>query len=79
MKAKVKTGKLKKLFGIRIKILRLMADLTQEELAEKIDVTLNTIGHIERGISGTNFENLVKLSLVFKVEVKDLFNFDSLN
>ena len=35
--------------GHRVRTLRRMRDLTQEELAEKLDISASFLGHIERG------------------------------
>ena len=51
-----------KLFGKRIKELRERKKLTQEKLAKKIGLDLQTISRIETGYYFTSFENLEKLA-----------------
>lgn len=63
-------------FGKRIKELRIAQNLTQEELAEKIGLEYQTISRIETGYYFTNFTNLLKFADVFKISVKDLFDFN---
>ena len=49
-----------RLFGERLQQLRIRKSLTQSELARKADVSLRTIGNIERGSGGT-LESLVRI------------------
>ena len=67
---------LKAQFGRRLKYLRKQADLTQEQLADKTDLTIESISNIERGLFGPKFDNLEKIAAVIEVEVKELFIFD---
>ena len=67
---------LKEQFGKRIQNLRKQAEITQEELANKTGLSIDTISHIERGVFGTKFEILEQLAEIFDVEVKELFEFD---
>ena len=48
-------------FGQRVRDLRRKQDLTQEELAEKIDLSASFLGHIERGSRIASLETLVAL------------------
>ena len=66
---------LKTKFGKKLKQLRKERDITQEELADKTDLTIESISNIERGIFGPKFDNLEKIAKVLKVEVKELFDF----
>jgi len=70
-------GQLKIQFGKRLKDLRKQAGLTQEQLAEKVNITVESISNIERGIYSPKFSNLEKISEILEVEVKDLFDFHS--
>ena len=66
---------LKQRFGKNMAFYRANAKLTQEELAERCDVSVETISHIERGIHGPRFDLLETLAVVLQVEVKQLFEF----
>ena len=66
---------LKVQFGKRLQQLRTEAGLTQEQLAAKIDLTIESISNIERGIHGPKFENLEKIAKVLKIPVKEMFEF----
>lgn len=70
-------GKLKKKFGKRLQNLRREASITQEQLADKTGLTVESISNIERGLYGPKFENLERIAAVLKVPVKELFDFES--
>ncbi len=69
---------LKKQFGKRLQQLRGAASLTQEELAEKVGLTIESISNMERGIHGPSFDNLEKIVAALKIPAKALFEFDEL-
>jgi len=69
-------SQLKKQFGKRVQTLRLAAKLTQEQLANEVGVTIESISNIERGIHGPSFDNLEKIASALNVAVKNLFIFD---
>jgi len=55
--------------GKRIKEERLKLNLTQEKLAESIDISDTYMGQIERGERGITLENLIKLANKFGVTI----------
>lgn len=55
-------------------ILRTKKGLTQEELAQKIGVTRQTIISIEKGNYTPSVHLALKLASVFKVRVEDIFS-----
>lgn len=59
--------------GRRIKDLRRAADLTQEDLAERIGKAVQSISAIERGEYNPSFETLEALAEVFNVAPAYLF------
>ncbi|MBR1425444.1 helix-turn-helix transcriptional regulator [bacterium] len=66
----------KKKLGKRIKELRKQKGLTQEQVAEFIEMEQNTISVIE---SGRNFPTLVtleKMATVLGVDLSDFFNYE---
>ncbi len=69
---------LKKQFGKRVQQLRQARKITQEELAEKVGVSIESISNIQRRIHGTNFDNLEKIIPDFQFSAKTLFEFDTL-
>ena len=52
---------------------RKRADLTQAQLAEKVDRQPNAIQNIENGKAGPTFETLVRLTQALEVDARDLF------
>lgn len=68
-------SELRVLFGKKLRTLRRANDMTQENLAEKIGVSVEFISNVERGINAPSFETLEKMANVFKVKYKDLFDF----
>lgn len=69
---------LKKQFGKRLQQIRMMRGLTQEELAEQVGLTIESISNMERGIHGPGFDNLEKLVAILQVPAKTFFEFDPL-
>lgn len=70
---------MKKLFGKRLRELRTAKMLTQETVAELIDIKPENYSRIENGLSFPKPENLVKLSKVLGVEIAELFQFNEIN
>ncbi len=65
---------LKKL-GARIQEERKKARLTQEELAERVDLSVNYIGYIERGKQAPYLKTLERIADALGIEVYELFLF----
>lgn len=61
------------LLGSNIRRYRKLARLTQEALAEKLDLSLNFMGQVERGSRTPSFSTLGRIAQVLKVEIPDLF------
>lgn len=53
--------------GKRIKELRKQQKLTQEQLAEKLNIYVDHLGKIERGTSGASIDVLVQIAIDFNV------------
>jgi transcriptional regulator with XRE-family HTH domain len=70
-------NEIKILLGKRVKYLRRLRDMTQAQLAEKLNLSVNYISQIETGIASPTFETLVKLSEGLEISLKELFDFDS--
>ena len=62
------------LIGSRIKEKRKNCGITQEEMAEKISVSVGYISQIERGITKINLEILAKISSVTNCEMAELIS-----
>jgi transcriptional regulator with XRE-family HTH domain len=61
--------------GKRVKYLRRLKNLTQAQLAEKIDLSVNYVSQIETGIASPSFKTLLLLAQGLDVELKELFDF----
>jgi transcriptional regulator with XRE-family HTH domain len=66
---------LRVLFGRRLRQLRRQKDLTQEQLAEAVGVSVEFISNMERGVNAPSFETLEKLAEALGVPVEELFSF----
>lgn len=66
---------LKVLFGRRLKQLRESKGLTQQGLAELLDMQTNSIGLIETGSRAVSFETIEKLADKLNVNYYELFDF----
>lgn len=67
---------LKVSFGKRLRELRASKGFTQEQLADAVGLTVESISNIERGVYGPKFDNLEKIAAVLKVTVRELFEFE---
>lgn len=63
------------LLGRRIKELRKAKGLSQESLAERMEVHPKYLGSVERGEQNPTLEFLTKLALALEAEPVDLFNY----
>lgn len=68
-----------KLIGLRIKKNRKAKNLTQEQLAEKLDVTVGYISQLKRGISKINLDTLGKISSVLNCEITTFLTNSAVN
>lgn len=66
---------LRKEFGKRLRTLRRQAGLTQEQLAEAAEVSVDFLSLVERGVNAPSFDNLEKLARALGVSVRELFDF----
>lgn len=64
--------------GSKIKELRRNRRLSQEELADIINVNFRTIQRIETGRNVPSLETLSKLAQAFEIHIRDFFNFEYL-
>jgi len=60
-------------FGRRVKQLRKRRGMTQEVFAEALDLSVDFVGLVERGINAPSFENIEKIAVVLGVEIYELF------
>jgi len=68
---------LKTKLGERISQLRREKNLTQEQLAEVTEYSVEFVSLVERGINGPSIEGLERISQALNVEPKELFEFNA--
>lgn len=67
--------KLLKLFGKNVKIERVKKDLTQEKLAELMNVSQNYVSSIETGKENMSLAKILELSKYIECDISSLLNF----
>ena len=65
--------KIKNSIGKKIKLLRLDKGLSQEKLAEFVNMSREHISCIERGKNLPTIETLYNMSQFFEIDIKDFF------
>ena len=68
---------LREKFGNRLKSIRLSRKMSQEQFAELLDISVDFLSLIERGINAPSFENLDVFAVQLGIPVADLFTFDA--
>lgn len=71
----MKDKNFKKLFGARVRYLRKLADLSQENLSERAGLSTKTISYIENGKNTISFNKLPIIADAIGVPVYKLFVF----
>jgi len=66
-------GNLRVTFGKNLRRVRRQKDLTQEQLAEAAEISIEFLSNIERGINAPSFETIQKLSKVLGVPASVFF------
>ncbi len=64
-----------KRFGKNVKIERIKQDLTQEKLAEIMDVSQNYIANIECGKANMSLAKVLELANYLNIRIEKLLNF----
>lgn len=64
---------LKQAFGTNVRHHRRAAGMTQEKLAGEVDVSIETIGKIERGVAAPSFDTAEKIAAVLDLSPLALF------
>lgn len=63
-------------FGDTVRKKRKEAELSQEELAEKLGIHRTYMSFIERGIRNPSLIMIFKISRALKIKLPELFDFD---
>lgn len=61
--------------GLKIRRIREARKLTQEQVAERVDISLKHMGHIERGTANPTFKTLLALADALDTPLPDLINY----
>lgn len=64
-------------FGSRIRELRMMREISQEELAWRCQLSKNYVSDVERGKRNVSLKAIEKFAKGLNVRVEDLFHFKS--
>ncbi|MDD3593117.1 MAG: helix-turn-helix transcriptional regulator [Candidatus Gastranaerophilales bacterium] len=70
---------IKKALGKKIQAIRKQKKLTQEKLAELIDIEIPSLSNIERGKFSPAVDTLQKIAKALDVEISDLYKFSKVN
>jgi transcriptional regulator with XRE-family HTH domain len=62
--------------GSKIKRIREMLGKTQEEVAEKLNLTAQAYSRMERGETSVSMKRLEEIAEVFEMKVEDIYRFD---
>lgn len=65
-------------FGAKVREIRKAQNMTQEQLSEKIDISIRSLGKIENGKSFPSTDTMEKLLATLKVPTAELFSFEHL-
>jgi transcriptional regulator with XRE-family HTH domain len=68
---------LRRKFGERLKEIRLQRGMTQERFAEALDISVDFLSLIERGVNAPSFNTLEKIAKRLRLSVTELFTFAS--
>ena len=67
---------LREKFGNRVRTIRLARKMSQEAFAELLEISVDFLSLIERGINAPSFENLEVFSAQLGIPVFELFRFE---
>lgn len=67
----------KRLFGQKVQSYRRQRNLTQEEMAERIQRSTDTVSNIERGVSSTRIETAFRIAEVLGVPLVEFFDVET--
>lgn len=62
--------------GRRIQKLRKKAGFTQEQLAEKAELSLKHLGELERGRGNPSLSSIESLAQAFNIPLSDMFDYE---
>ena len=66
---------LRKLFGKRLRAFRKERNMTQERFAELLNISVDFLSLVERGLNAPSFESIEVFSITLGIPVRDFFDF----
>lgn len=66
---------LRKQFGKKLRSIRKQRGMTQEEFAVLLDISVDFLSLVERGLNAPSFESIEAFSITLGIPVRDLFDF----
>ncbi len=63
----------------KLKLIRALKNWTQEEVAEKLEISINSYAKIERGETDVNFSRLQQIAEIMEIELLQLLELDEKN
>lgn len=66
---------LRKQFGKKLRSIRKSRGMTQEEFAELLDISIDFLSLVERGLNAPSFESIEAFSITLGIPVRDFFDF----
>lgn len=67
---------LRKKFGQHLRAIRAQRRMTQEQFAELLEVSVDFLSLIERGVSAPSFETLERMAKRLRLPIAQLFTFE---
>lgn len=67
---------LRKKFGQHLRTIRAQRRMTQEQFAETLDISVDFLSLMERGVNAPSFETLERVAKRLRLSVAELFTFD---
>lgn len=62
-------------FGKNVKKVRTLKGITQQHLADILEIEISQISRLERGLLNTSIINIKNIAEVLEIEIADLFKF----
>lgn len=68
---------LRKQFGKKLRSIRKRRGMTQQQFAELLDISIDFVSLVERGLNAPSFESIEAFSIILGIPVRDFFDFSS--
>jgi transcriptional regulator with XRE-family HTH domain len=66
---------LRKQFGKKLRSIRKHRGMTQQQFAELLDISIDFVSLVERGLNAPSFESIEAFSIILGIPVRDFFDF----